>query len=373
MSESGLHNKYRPRTFERLIGNDRAVSELRGIINKGKYPSGLLFSGPAGVGKTTLARAFVNEVNGEGTFAANCQEMNFGDERSIEDIRKMIQISRLRPAAGAKRRFVLGDEVHQLLSNKPAANAFLKPLEEPVSTTTMLLCTMEPANFQGSETGRAMLSRCNHIALKLPTPDELRKQAKRIIKGEDMSAYMGEEVLDKLADLPQISMRILANTIESMGNFYEGLPKKRKLTAEDVIETVQGGSSSDDVIAARFLLAVYARKYVAAHREILDVSDGFGFVNKCLFMNWFLLSTTVLKGARHPKVWGNTHAWTLLKESKAVLGELDREIQMTILGEVHTGLTNLKLGSGAFAVDERLGLANTTWMTVQRLKQLTKG
>ena len=311
-SENGLHNKYRPQNFDELIGNEAAVTQLRGMIKKGKYPSAILFTGPASVGKTTMARCLVNEVNGPENYNINCAEINFGENRSIEDVRNLIQVSKLRPAQGGKRRFILGDEAQQLLSNVPAANALLKPLEEPVSTTTFMLCSMDPDKFQGSSTGRAFLTRCLSIKLKQPTPEEMRKQALRIIRGEDMREAMTKETITAVVDNSNSSMRVLANTLESLFQLHSGLAKPRVLTPDDVGEALALTSGNDDVLAARMLIAVYDRKYIAAHREILDVSDGFGFINKCMWLNWFMLNQIILKGARHPKVWGNSHAWGMV-------------------------------------------------------------
>lgn len=370
----GLHNRYRPQNFEEIIGNEAAVTMLRGIIKRKEFPSGLLFTGGSGVGKTTMARAFVNEVNGPDNYKTNCEEINFGSDRSIEDIRNLIQVSKLRPANGAVRRFILGDEAQQLLSNAPAANAFLKPLEEPVSTTTFLLCSMEPDKFGSNQTGRAFLRRCVNIQLKPPTDADLRKQALRIIKGEGMREYIGKETLTTIVAASNNSMSNLSNNLEMLLNFHSGLDKKRELTSEDVGDALTLGSGNDDVLAVRMLTAVYDRKYIAAHRQVLDITDSFSFMNKCLWLNWFMLNQLVLKGERHPKVWGNAHSFELLKQAKAVFeaGNVTREQQVTIVSDVMNTLTTLKTSTGAFAVDEKMALSTALWGLISELKRKVK-
>lgn len=373
----GFHNKYRPQTLDEIVGNTKAVTQLRGFIKSGNFPSGILFTGPSGVGKTTMARAFVNDVLGDGDIVSNCLELNFGENRSIEEVRALIQHSKLRPANGAKRRFIIGDEAQQLLSNVPAANAFLKPLEEPVSTTTFLLCSMDPDKFASTQTGKAIARRCVPVVLSLPSDEELQVQAKRILKGEKMTRYVGQDLLDAIVTSANRSMSNLANNLELLSSYYSGLDKKPEaLTEEDLAEVLGEGDVNQDVLAARCLLAVYARKYVAAHKEILNITDGFAFISKLLNMNWFVQNQVILKGAKHPKIWSNTHGWNLWKETTKLFdgGEspLSRERQIEILTTVHYNLVGLKFGSGAFAVDERMAISSALWNTITQLKTLVR-
>ena len=98
-----LHTKYRPKTLDKLIGQTTAVTRLKGIINSGKVPSAMLFTGPTSVGKTTLARAFACDLSGKGEVFLNSpdyKEINFSDTRGIDDIRELIRITRFKPQMG---------------------------------------------------------------------------------------------------------------------------------------------------------------------------------------------------------------------------------------------------------------------------------
>lgn len=364
----GLHNKYRPVTLAKIIGNEQAVSTLSGMIKSNSYPSAILFTGPPGVGKTTIARAFVFDILGDKA-QENLTEVNFGSERSIEEVRQLVQLSRLRPSPGASRRFILGDEVHQLVSNKTAADAFLKPLEEPVKTTTFLLCSMEPEKFSGSKTGQAIASRCVNILLKKPTDEEIRKQIRRILKGEKMLESVDSEAIDLLVQNSESSMRIAANLVESLRGVWLNT-EKGKLTADKVSSVVSSTLDNDDALAGRFLFALYSRKFVAAHKELLDVADGYAFMGKCLNMNWFILNQILLKGARHPKVWGNTPAWNTWKSLAPVIQEMQREVAISVASEINNGLVQLKLGSGSFAVDERQAMSALAWGIISKVSKL---
>lgn len=119
-----LHTKYRPKTLDKLIGQTTAVTRLKGIINSGKVPSAMLFTGPTSVGKTTLARAFACDLSGKGETFLNSpdyKEINFSDTRGIDDIRELIRITRFKPQM-SKYRVIVGDECQGLLSTPAAAN-----------------------------------------------------------------------------------------------------------------------------------------------------------------------------------------------------------------------------------------------------------
>ena len=367
--DSGLHNKYRPRSLDRLLGNAKTVTRLKGMIASEKYPSAILFTGPPGGGKTTIARAFINDVLGGENVQENLTEINFGADRSIEDIRALIQTARLRPGHGAKRRFFLADEVHQLVSNKPAADAFLKPLEEPVKTTTFLLCSMDPEKFNSTTTGKAMASRCIRIGLESPSQSDMTKFAKRIMKGEGMTSYLNDEVIAQVVGTSNSSFRELAMGMESLLAYYNGLPEKpEQLTTEDVDSAFALSGTSDDIISVRFLVAVYALKYVAAHKELLSVTDPVGFINKVLWLNWFIHNQIVLNEAKHPKVWANRNGWALWNQVKADLKGIDRKLAVNMVAKVTSSLAGLKLSAGSFAVDERILLSARTFDLINQLK-----
>jgi DNA polymerase III gamma/tau subunit len=369
-----FHQKYRPTSLDRVIGHSKAVSALKGFTATGKFPSAILFAGPTSVGKTTLARAFANDVlNLEGSSLdgnPNWFELNTAESKTLEDVRGVIQVSRLRPQNGAPRRFVLCDEVQQLLSNAHAAQAFLKPLEEPVSTTTFLLGTMEPDKFKSTVLGKAIANRCLTLMLETPTEEDLTKQAKRIIKGEKMS-FMTPDLIDAVVKGCDSSMRTLANVLESLA---ASAHTKKDITADDIQSIIKGVSPVDEVTAVKFLTAVYAGKFAGAQKALLEMTDAVSFINKVCWAAWFVLNNSILKGARHPKVWGNTHSYALVKQVNTVFDdmELSDTQRQSIFAEVNSRLVKLKLQSGVFSVDEALALSAFAWDTIQALKKVIK-
>lgn len=118
MSDStALHLKYRPHTLEEVIGHQSVVTKLQGIIRSKKYPSAILFTGPSSAGKTTLARAFAASLSNVDTVerCPDFYEINGADTRTIDDMRRVIEVSALRPMK-LPMRFIMVDEAQQILS-----------------------------------------------------------------------------------------------------------------------------------------------------------------------------------------------------------------------------------------------------------------
>ncbi len=314
-----FHTLYRPENLDRIIGHEAVVTRLKGMIETNKLPNALAFFGPSSAGKTTLARAFAAGVNGLDRIgdSRDYTEVNAAEARTIDDVRQMIQQSKFR--AQHKKRIVVIDEAQGLLSNAVAANAMLKPLEEPSKDTIWVLCSMDPSKFQ-TGVGKAMANRCNQFVLEPHTPEDLLKQARRIAKAEKMRYVMDEEktVLKAVVQNCQ-EMRTLANLMESLQQYHAGLGGKVKMLTPDHISKVLASTeSSDDRLAVIVMAAVYQGQFKAVQRALLDVSEGFMFVTKLIWANQYVLNMTVLEGARHPKVWGSNSGRELLKQSKGV-------------------------------------------------------
>src|SRR5690606_10296977 len=126
--------KYRPATFEDVVGQRAITKTLENAIESNKLAQALLFTGPRGVGKTTCARILAKRINQDGTenddedFAFNIFELDAASNNSVDDIRTLIEQVRIPPQTGRYKIYII-DEVH-MLSNQ-AFNAFLKTLEEP--------------------------------------------------------------------------------------------------------------------------------------------------------------------------------------------------------------------------------------------------
>lgn len=370
---NALHLKYRPETLDEVIGHEQAVTKLKGMIASGKFPSTIAFFGPTSAGKTTLARAFASSVLGKlAETSADWFELNGNVNKSIEDSREAIAISKLRPTGGV-RRFVMIDEAQGILSNPQAAGALLKPMEEPPKTTTWIIGSMDPDKFSTTSNGKAMLTRATQFHLKAPTVESLTKQATRIIKGEEYT-FFTKELRDEIVRQSNNEMRTLANLIEGVAAYYNGLDKRpAKLEGSEMIEAaLSAAASNDDATAVKLLIAVYARKFGAAQRTILDIDDGFGFVKKLGWLNWFLLNDAVLKGSRHPKVWGTKSALALKTNVEAQLENVDLPARLRAYGYVQNAISKLQSQVQAFALPEQMAVSSFSFETIEGLKAIIK-
>ncbi|MEC4117020.1 MULTISPECIES: DNA polymerase III subunit gamma/tau [Myroides] len=156
--------KYRPQTFNDVVGQQAITSTLVNAIESNHLAQALLFTGPRGVGKTTCARILARKINQEGydnpneDFAFNVFELDAASNNSVDDIRNLIDQVRIPPQTGKYKVYII-DEVHMLSS--AAFNAFLKTLEEPPRHAIFILATTEKHKIIPT-----ILSRCQIFDFK---------------------------------------------------------------------------------------------------------------------------------------------------------------------------------------------------------------
>ena len=140
---------YRPAKFNDVVEQDTIKQILNEQLSTGQLKRVLLFTGPAGTGKTTNARIFANEIE---PCKANIIEINAADHTGVEDVRTIIDNCKSKPLQGKYKVFII-DEVHSLSVN--AFNALLKLLEEPPSYCIFIMCTTDPQKIIGTILSRA--------------------------------------------------------------------------------------------------------------------------------------------------------------------------------------------------------------------------
>ena len=157
--------KYRPKSFEEVVGQDNVTYTLKNILITNQIPQALLFSGPRGVGKTSCARILAKEINNlesnnSEDYAFNIFELDAASNNSVEDIRKINEQVRIPPRIGNYKVYII-DEVH-MLSNS-AFNAFLKTLEEPPKHVIFILATTEKNKIIPTVLSRCQIYDFNRI------------------------------------------------------------------------------------------------------------------------------------------------------------------------------------------------------------------
>ncbi len=190
-----LYQKYRPNTFEQVVGQDFIKKVLTKSIKDNKIQGTYLFSGPRGTGKTSIAKIFAKAINCEDNndpLTDNCLYCNYFSENTtyddiyeldaasnngVDDIRKIVENVQYQPIKLKTKVYII-DEVHML--SKGAFNALLKTLEEPQSSSIFILATTEPNKIPNTILSRAQrfdFKRIDDITLKNHLKDILNKEA----------------------------------------------------------------------------------------------------------------------------------------------------------------------------------------------------
>src|SRR4051795_236734 len=191
---AALYRKYRPQTFEEVVGQEAVVRTLTNAITQGKVRQAYLFAGPRGTGKTSLARILAKAVNcahgptptPDGTCHAcvaiangsslDVIEMDAASQRGIDDIRDIRDRVVLQPVEGRSKVYIL-DEAHQLTD--AAWNALLKLIEEPPPHLLFVFCTTELQKVLPT-----VRSRCQTFVFQRPRLPELVRKLRVIADGE---------------------------------------------------------------------------------------------------------------------------------------------------------------------------------------------
>jgi DNA polymerase-3 subunit gamma/tau len=220
--------KYRPSTFNTVVGQDAIVSTLKNAIKTQQVAQAFLFCGPRGVGKTTCARIFAKALNCQNLTADfepcnecescksfnasasfNVYELDAASNNSVEDIRSLVEQVRISPQ-GAKFKVYIIDEVH-MLSNQ-AFNAFLKTLEEPPSYAKFILATTEKHKIIPT-----ILSRCQVYDFKRIGDNDIMKHLAYVAQSEAVQAE--EEALRVVASKADGALRDALSIFDQLVSF----------------------------------------------------------------------------------------------------------------------------------------------------------
>ena len=221
--------KYRPQTFNDVVGQQAITNTLLNAIENNHLAQALLFCGPRGVGKTTCARILAKKINQDGTensnedFAFNIFELDAASNNSVDDIRNLIDQVRIPPQVGKYKVYII-DEVHML--SQSAFNAFLKTLEEPPKHAIFILATTEKHKIIPT-----ILSRCQIFDFKRITVKDAANYLKYIAENQEIEAE--DDALHIIAQKADGAMRDALSIFDRVVSF-----SGKKLTRKAVTENL---------------------------------------------------------------------------------------------------------------------------------------
>ncbi len=234
--------KYRPMTFDTVVGQGSITNTLKNAIRNNTLAQAFLFCGPRGVGKTTCARIMAKTINclhpTENLEACNeCEscrafnnnasfniyELDAASNNSVEDIRSLVDQVRIPPQIGQYKVYII-DEVHML--SAAAFNAFLKTLEEPPAYAKFILATTEKHKIIPT-----ILSRCQIFDFKRITVDDIAKHLAFVAQSEGVSAE--PEALNIIAQKADGALRDALSIFDQMVSF-----SGKNITYKDVIDNL---------------------------------------------------------------------------------------------------------------------------------------
>lgn len=250
-----LYRKYRPISFDEVIGQDHIVETIKGSFSSGKITHAYLLCGPKGTGKTTIARIIASELK---TSASDIYEMDAASNRRIEDARDIRESVRTLPFDSKFKVYIL-DEVHML--TKEAWNALLKTIEEPPSHVIFILATTELEKVP-----ETIISRCQTFVFKKPTENILTNVISNVAKKEGYRIEEGGAGV--IALLSEGSFRDALGILQKVISFS----KSNLISLEDILKVT---GAPDISLVNEFLLAL-------AHK---DIERGYQTINTAVEQN----------------------------------------------------------------------------------------
>jgi DNA polymerase-3 subunit gamma/tau len=277
-NRKGLSLKYRPQSFDEVIGQDVMVQIIKNAIKMDRIPNAYLLTGIRGVGKTTTARIIAKAINCKNseTLEKKCEgfchceaitnsnhidvlEMDAASKTGIDDIRELIDSAKYYPTSAKYKVFII-DEVHML--SKQAFNGLLKTLEEPPPHLKFILATTEVKKIP-----LTIISRCQRFDLRRIKLEEMISFLKKISERE--KAKINEKALMLIAKASEGSVRDALSILDQAISIFNVLGEEINETS---VRTMLGIADRSRIIdLVRFVIDGDKAKALADAQEIFDL------------------------------------------------------------------------------------------------------
>ena len=266
MSYQVLARKWRPKSFDTLVGQKSAVQALSNALDQNRLHHAYIFNGTRGIGKTTIARILAKSLNCDTGITSKpclkcpaCTEIDIGryvdlieldaaSNTGVDNMIELLENAQYAPASGRFKIYII-DEVHML--SKSAFNAMLKTLEEPPEHVKFILATTEIQKVPVT-----VLSRCLQFNLRQMTVEDITNHLKHILNEEKIEAE--DEALQIIAKASNGSMRDSLSILDQAIAFSQS-----KVSVEKVIQML---GTIDDEILFKIIECLIAQNGVSLNK-----------------------------------------------------------------------------------------------------------
>ena len=338
-----LYRKYRPLTFESVVGQQHIVSTLEHAVTEGRLSHAYLFCGPRGTGKTTMARILAKSLLCQGAEAARAQgaagclpdgtcpecqaiaegthpdvyELDAASRTGVDNVREEIIGSvNFAPVRGAYKVYII-DEVHMLTT--AAFNALLKTLEEPPAHVVFVLCTTDPQKIP-----ETILSRCQRFDFHRIGNEDIVGRLRFICEQEGFT--FDDDALEIVAKHARGGMRDALSTLEQLSVFGNGAV--RSADARALLGEVSG------TVLSRFSHALASRDVAtlfALVKEQVDAGEDLMELTRDLVAHVRDVYMVYVAGARPELIEGTPEEAASLAEEAGLFGSGDRLSRVLIV------------------------------------------
>ena len=294
MSYKVLYRKYRPDSFDSVVGQDYTVKMLKNAISTGKNAHAYIFTGPRGTGKTSCAKIFAKALNCENPIDGNpcgkCEscksfnespdiiEIDAASNNGVDEIRELINNVKLVPSNSKYKVYII-DEVHMLTTS--AFNALLLTLEEPPSHVVFILATTDIQNVPIT-----ILSRCQRFDFRPVNMDAMVERLEFVCKKEkikidddavrEIALISAGGMRDALGMLDQLSSDDTKITLDRVSSYFGSVSVKR---VDELLEAL-GNNNASLVMEIVSEIAKSGNNYAVFVKKLIEELRSFAIAIK---------------------------------------------------------------------------------------------